>query len=170
MCLSLSYFGNHILATEPSISRQNTGRKSKQIIAADGNISHSDSHSKLEVMRLQQLPHLIMSSLDIKAGTHLNFFVNLSHPELTASWSRDTDMPARLPLVFSYRQQLEQNCTLPLKMTACTRPFQKGKSLEHDSRYSQSSLYIDWFQLPVRALLIEGFGIPVTAKKVHLLW
>lgn len=159
--------GNHILATEPSISRQNTGRKSKQIIAADGNISHSDSHSKLEVMRLQQLPRLIMSSLDFKAGKNLEFFVNLSHPELTSSWWRATDMPARFPLAFPFRQQPEQNCTLPLKMTVWTRPFQKGKSLQHDSRYSQSSLYIDWFQLPIRGLLIEKFDTPVIARKIH---
>lgn len=81
---------DHILANEPSILRQNTGRKSKQIMAADDNISHANSHSKLEVMWLQRLPHLIMSSLDLEAETPPKFFVNLSHsahvhPELTPS-------------------------------------------------------------------------------------
>lgn len=80
--------GHHILETKPSILRQNTVRKSKQIMAADDNISHSDSHSKIEVMRLQQLPHLIMSRLYLADNTALNFFCGVTQlvsPELTLS-------------------------------------------------------------------------------------
>lgn len=59
-------------------------------MAADDNISHFNSHSSLQVMRLQQIPHLTMSSLDLEAETPPKFFVNLSHlacvhPELTLS-------------------------------------------------------------------------------------
>lgn len=121
-----------------------------------------------------------MPSLDLEVETSPKFFMNLSqsapvHPELTPSWSRATDMLDRFPLAFSFRQQLELNCTLPLKMTVRTHPFQKGKSSEYDPCNSQSSLYLDWFQLPIKCtlkeqkvLLIGEFGPFGTARKILL--
>lgn len=170
MCLSLILW-DRILAMKPSILRQNTGRKSKQIMAADDNISHFNSHSSLQVMRLQRLPHLTMSSLDPEAETPPKFFVNLSHsvcvhPELTLSWLWATDILDRLPTAFSFSQQSELNCHQPRDDCINHSHSRKAnKCLEHDSSNSQSSLHIDWFHLPIKCMLQEDFGPPVTAKK-----
>lgn len=174
MCLSLILW-DRILAMKLSILRQNTGRKSKQIMAADDNISHFNSHSSLQV---------IVGYNEVTTASTFNnvqlrpwswntsqIFCECESFGLCAPWTNAF-------LTVSYRHSRQTSYSIFFQPTTWAElppiprqlykhsQFRKAnKCLEHDSSNSQSSLHIDWFQLPIKCMLQEDFGPPVTAKK-----